>query len=136
MTSSRRRLQHYGATFRPYFGQFHEQERDNIKKRIEPQKVCFSWAVRHEVVYRATQEDVEEGWANYVGEAIHFDSNKQLAPPRLTFNSGRSYCNWREGQSDICGIRLQHTPKGVLPPEELDDVPDWMLDLEAEYKFR
>lgn len=133
MPSINQRLNSYRSTFKPYFTQMSKMEKNGIHMD-EKQRVCFSWAVMHKVEERANQEDIDEGRASYLGEALKFNKEEQLTAPRLTFKSGRNYCNWRETQSEICRMGLRDTPKGRVPPEDIDDVPDWMLDLEAQNK--
>ena len=130
---SQRRLSSFRQTFRPYFPQMSRAERDDLCKKIEPQRVCFAWAVRHQGTHRADDDDVAEGRAAYWGQAMGFDKNNQLPPPTMTFNSGRNYCNWRESQHHTTAL---NKPRHALPPEEIDDVPDWMLDMESEQHNR
>ena len=135
-STSQRRLSSFRQSFRPYFAQQTDAERDRLYKLRGPQRVCFSWAVRHAVSSRATEDDVAEGRASYLGQAMSFDKNTQLAAPTMTFDSGRNYCIWRECQSLMAQQPRNETPSHALAPEEIDDVPDWMLDMESEQHAR
>ena len=130
---SQRRLNTFRQTFKPYFAQQTNEERETLHKKMAPQRVCFAWAVRHKVTHRADDDDVAEGRAAYWGQAMGFDKDNQLSPPTMTFDSGRNYCNWRESQYHTT---TPNKPRHAAPPEEIDDVPDWMLDMESEQHNR
>tara|TARA_A100001015_G_scaffold182076_1_gene202685 strand:+ start:429 stop:692 length:264 start_codon:yes stop_codon:yes gene_type:complete len=85
------------------------------------------------VTHRADDDDVAEGRAAYWGQAMEFDNNNQLPPPTMTFDSGRNYCIWRESQHLTTN---PNKPEHALAPEDIDDVPDWMLDMESEQHKR
>ena len=130
MPGNTQRLNSFRSTFKPYFPQVGDTERKAMQDRRGPQRVCFSWAVRHEVTTRATDEDVDNGLASYPGQALAFNKDKQLAAPAMTFASGRNYCNWKMDQAQLCDCYAD------CAPEEDDEVPDWMLDMEAEDHIR
>ena len=60
-STSQRRLSSFRQTFRPYFPQMSRAEREALYSKMEPQRVCFAWAVRHQVTRRADEDDVAEG---------------------------------------------------------------------------
>ena len=127
---SQRRLNTFRQTFKPYFPQQTNEEREALHKKMAPQRVCFAWAVRHKVTRRANDDDVAEGRAAYWGQAMEFDKDNQLSPPTMTFDSGRNYCNWKDNQSRLC----DHMED--VAPEDEQEVPDWMLDMESEQHAR
>ena len=130
MSGNTQRLNSFRATFKPYFPQLGDGERENLQDLRGPQRVCFAWAVRHQVTERADERDVHAGRASYVGQAMAFDENRQLAAPTMTFSSGRNYCNWKDNQSRLC----DHMED--VAPEDEQEVPDWMLDMESEQHVR
>jgi hypothetical protein len=126
---SQQRHTSFRQSFQPYFAQHTDEERERLNNIRTPLRVCFTWAVRHEVSSRADDDDVDNGRAAYLGQAMSFNKNNQLSAPTMKFNSGRNYCNWHESQYHATS--KNHSSYAV-PPEEIDDVPDWMLDLESE----
>ena len=130
---SQKRLSSFRQTFRPYFAQQTKEEIDRLYSLRGTQRVCFAWAVRHEVASRADHDDVDNGRAAYWGQAMSFNKDNQLPAPTMTFDSGRNYCNWRESQHLTTN---PNKPSHSAAPEEIDDVPDWMLDLESEQHAR
>jgi len=130
MPGNTQRLNSFRATFRPYFPQLGDDERNALQSRSGPQRVCFAWAVRHEVTSRAGEGDVRSGAAAYNGQAMSFNKNNMLSAPTMTFNSGRNYVNWKDNQS-----RLVDHEEDVAPEDE-QEVPDWMLDMESEQQAR
>ena len=53
-----------------------------------------------------------------------------LPAPTMTFQSGRNFVNWKENQS-----RLIDQMEDVAPEDE-QEVPNWMLDMESEQHQR
>jgi len=130
MSGNTQRLNSFRATFKPYFPQLGDSERRKLQDLHGPQRVCFAWAVRHQVTQRADERDVHAERASYVGQALAFDENRQLAAPTMTFNSGTNYCNWRDNQSRMVDLEED------VAPEDEREVPDWMLDMESEQQAR
>ena len=112
-SNSQRRLNSFRQTFKPYFAQQTREQRELLNNLRGPQRVCFAWAVRHEVALRADHDDVEDGRAAYWGQAMSFNKNNQLPAPMMTFASGRNYCNWRESQYYTTALRK---PSNSAPP--------------------
>ena len=127
------RFSKMSTTFKPYFAQMTDAEHENAAKKRGPQRVAFTWAVRHRVTSRASEEDVEEGNARYVGQARSFEKSESIGAPRMEFASGLQYAQWRDNVG--CGVsKCLHDDEFV----NNDEVPDWMLDLgeEKERRYR
>jgi len=130
MPGNTQRLNTFRATFKPYFAQVGDDERKKLQDQRGPQRVCFTWATRHEVTSRADERDVRHGGAAYEGQAMTFNKNNMLPAPTMTFHSGRNFVNWKENQS-----RLIDQMEDVAPEDE-QEVPNWMLDMESEQHQR
>lgn len=129
-TTSRFNSRNMHQAFKPYFGQLSDEEHASQLAKKGPQRVAFTWAVRHEVTNRATSDDVDAGDANYEGQALAFDKSRTLGAPRMEFQSGSHYARWRESMN--VGIEERYSDIDFVDNE---DVPGWMLDL-AEDKER